>query len=240
MGKPLISDATMRGMYVTMQRMRLAKRSPEVVNGLSRTERAALQDEPESLLAALLSQLHRRDTVLVQGNAALLPTVIASSFPHGQPPSLETCTASTDECAAVAAGMALRIAQKPPASVQPSLGAATPPRPIIVALLHDLPPLAAVFRLMEQHELALLLIAGGEPESRADAQRRLLSTKVPVLPVDRADAVAVCRVLQESLLRARNGWGGAVIHAASMPGSTDALQLLRQHMQNRGLLAPST
>jgi hypothetical protein len=48
--------------------------------------------------------------------------------------------------------------------------------------------------------------------------------------------VAVCRVMQESLLRARNGWGGAVIHAIAMPGEADAIAGMEERMRMRALL----
>ncbi len=233
MGKPLISDAALRGMYEAMQRIRAAKRQ---VGDHTRAERSALQAEPEALLVALLSELRRRDTLLTEGPRSILQTALSAYFPIGNAPAVHTCNGTVEECAAMAVGMALRTAGKLSGkNVQPGSGD-QPPRPVVIALLSQLSAWKGTLTLIQEHDLPVLLIAGGEAESRADAQRRLQSTRVPIMPVDRCDAVAICRVMQECLLRARNGWGGAVIHAAPMPGSSDPLLLLRQHMDKRGLL----
>ena len=222
MGKPLISDATMTGMFETMQRLHAVKRQTRTG---SRTMRAALQTEPESLAAAVLSQMHRRDSLVIEGAQPLFEASRLSWFADEEAaPSLTTCTGSAEECAAVAAGMAIK---------QPHGGSR---KPVVVAVLQSFPALTGVLRLMEQHELSLLVIAQGEAESRVDANRRMAATKVPIMPVDDADAVAVCRVMQESMLRARNGWGGAVIHAVRLPNAPDALEGMRQRMERRGLL----
>ncbi|MEK6396784.1 MAG: hypothetical protein V4734_01755, partial [Terriglobus sp.] len=62
MGKPPISDAAMRKMYDTMKSLRLARRDAATWKGVSRDAKTAAMAEPESLLAGIVSQLHRRDT----------------------------------------------------------------------------------------------------------------------------------------------------------------------------------
>ncbi len=228
MGKPLISDTAMRGMHDTMQRMRTAKRRATAAQTILKAEREAFQAEPESLLAALLSQVHRRDTLLTQGSFPGVEIALDVYFPdrsHG--PHVHVCQGTTEECAAVAAGMALKQADS---------SGTTTPRPVIIALLREFPALTGVLRLMQDRELSLMLVVQAEPETRADAQRRLLGTKVPIMPVDATDAIAVCRVTQESMLRARNGWGGTVIHALQLPSPADPLQQIESHMQARGIL----
>ena len=201
---------------------------------LSRADRAAMKDEPEAVLAALFSQLHRRDSVVTQGANPLAQTAVDAWFAHTGGPTLHPLQASAETCAAIAAGMALRIHDK--AFVFNEAETARRAQPVVVALLRGFPPLVSVLQLIEQHDLAFVLVTSGEPEPRADAQRRQQSMGVPVMPVDRTDGVAVCRVLQECLLRARNGWGGAIIHAAHVPGAQNPLALMRQHLQKRGLL----
>jgi hypothetical protein len=228
LGKPLISDAAMRGMHDTMQRIRTAKRHATAAQVISKSERTAFQAEPESLLAALLSQAHRRDTLLTQGNFPSAEIALDVFFPdrtHGL--HVHVCPGSTEECAAVAAGMALKQAD--------SMRSATP-RPVVIALLREFPALTGVLQLMQDRELSLILVVQAEPETRADAQRRLLGTKVPIMPVDATDAVAVCRVTQESMLRARSGWGSTVIHALRLPSPADPLQQIESHMRARGIL----
>ena len=228
MGKPLISDAAMRSMYATMQQLRIAKRDRTVTEGLSRADRAAMLAQPEALHAALLSQMHRRDTLLTEGEDPLAKTAVSAYFPNDVS-SLHTvvCPGSGEECAAVAAGMALKQAES---------ARATGTRAVTAALLRGYPALDGVLSLIAQHDLPLIVVVRSEPLSRTDAQRRTLGTKVPILPVDDADAVAVCRVVQEAMLRARNGWGGAVIQATRLDGAPDALAGMEQRLRVRGLL----
>ena len=228
MGKPLISDATMLGMYETMQRLRAAKRDPKAVETLTKAKRTRARAQPESILAALMSQVHRRDAILMEGSDRLARISVESYFTDlNAGPCLQACPGTAAECAAFATGMALR---------EKEAARGSGPRKVVLAVLQDLPPLAGVLRMMEQRELSLLLVVQSEPESRADAQRRLLATKIPLLPVDQADAVAVCRVTQECMLRARNGWGGAIIQAIPMPGTADPMHLLGLHLEKRGLM----
>lgn len=226
MGKPPISDAALRKMYDTMKSLRQARRDAATWKGVPRDAKAAAMAEPESLLAGIFSQLHRRDTVVSAGELPLLKTAIASYFPVSVS-TLRTvaCGGTDEECASVAAGMALR-----------SMDPARDPQPVTVALLQSFPALLGTLKLMEHDDLPLLLVVKGEAETRAAAEKRMKLTQVPILPVDAGDAVAVCRVMQESLLRARNGWGGAVIHAIAMPGATDAVVGMEERMRGRGLL----
>ena len=73
-----------------------------------------------------------------------------------------------------------------------------------------------------------------------------LSTKhkLPVLSVDGEDAVAVYRVVQESILRARSGGGPAVLWAMlrdsssprnARPGSAPPLRRLERYLKTRGI-----
>ncbi len=227
MGKPLISDTAMRSMYATMQQLRAAKRNPEYTRSLSRADRAALQAYPEALPAALLLQLHRRDTLVTEGNNQMAQAGLASYFPdEASAPAQIHCPGSGEECAAVAAGIALKqnSASRTPGS-----------RPVVVALLQSYPLLTGTLSLMSERDLSLLIVVRSDPETRTETNRRIASTKIPILPVDDADAVAVCRVVQESILRARQGWGGTVIHATRLEGAPDALAGMEQRLRARGL-----
>jgi hypothetical protein len=222
MGKPLISDAAMRGMFATMQQLRVTKQE---VRGLSRAAKAVLQSESEAMPAAVLSQLNRRDTLVMEGKQPLFETARQAWFAdESAAPPLVTCSGSSEECAAVAAGIAIKQ----------SRGGTQ--KPVVIAVLRTFPALTGVLKLIEEHTLSLLVIVQGEAESRTDSNHRAAATKVPILGVDDQDAVAVCRVMQESMLRARHGWGGAVIHATQLPGAPDGLEGMRQRMERRGLL----
>jgi hypothetical protein len=212
-------------MYETMKALRSAKRDASTWTGVARNIKASAIAEPESLLAGILSQLHRRDTVVTAGEVPLLRTAVESYFPVSVA-SLHTvtCNGSTEECASVAAGMALR-----------SIDTTRDPKPVTIAVLQDFPSLIGTLKLMESNDLPLLVIAKGEAEQRAVSEKRMKSTQVPILPVDASDAIAVCRVMQESLLRARNGWGGSVIHAIALPGAADSINGMEERLQARGL-----
>lgn len=227
MGKPLISDGAMRSMYATMQQLRAAKSDRQHIGKRSKAERSALDSRPESLLAGLVWQLHPRDTLLTEGADALAETALESFFPGKElAPHRLICTGSGVECAGVAAGVAWKGAQS-----------ARSLQPVAVALLRGYPELDAVTELMADQELAMIVVVRSEPPARAASHRRLRDARIPILPVDESDVVAVCRVVQESLLRARQGLGGAVIHACSLPGSGDPLQGMEERLRIRGLSA---
>ncbi len=226
MGKPLISDSSMRGMYETMQRLRALKHDRALLRDLPRDAKAALLETPESLAAAMVSQMHTRDTVLTEGSDPLLEAALSQRFPSA-PPALHVCGGDAEAVAAVAAGYALK---------QQTASKSTDAKPVVLAMLRTLPALTGAMNMVEKHGLSLLVIAQGDPEGRVETQKRLRSTKVPLLPVDANDAIAICRVMQESMLRARHGWGGVVVHAARLHGAGDPLSAMEQHLRMRGLL----
>lgn len=223
-------------MYRTVEDLRRIKRTAGFAAELGKDQRAALLQQPEALLAALLSQLHRRDTVLVEGGTQLLQASMGKWFTPGTEPRLHSVPGSSAQCASIAAGMALRIADwARPATTKH--GSSDLPQPVIVALLRSFPADPTLFALLHRHDLSVVLLVESEPQTRADAQARLTATPVPLMPVDSSDAVALCRVTQECLLRARNGWGSAIIQVTAMPNSGDPLALLARHMQTRSLTA---
>ena len=232
LGKPLISDNAMLGMYTTLQRLRTPGPSPHLNQRRpSQTSRAG--HELGVVLAAALWQLHRRDTLLVEKRHASSRRIAEAMQAAGELKSaLHVLPGASEECAAFAAGMGLQ---------QPRSGrAAATSRPVVVALLSEFSALKGVLQLVGENALPVLLVTLAAPETRTEAQRRLLSTTVPIMPVDAADTVALCRVLQECLLRARNGWGGAVIQALRLPDAQDPLLLMEGHLRKRGLQTPST
>jgi hypothetical protein len=58
----------------------------------------------------------------------------------------------------------------------------------------------------------------------------------PVIPVDAADAVAIYRVAQECILRAREAGGSAVI--ACVPSGTDPIKTLASQLIAKGICTP--
>ena len=82
-------------------------------------------------------------------------------------------------------------------------------------------------------ELPLVFVAipakGDEPGIAEVASK----CGVAGIPVDASDAVAMYRVAQESIGRARAGGGPALIEAVRFPAATDPLALLRKQLQAR-------
>ena len=60
---------------------------------------------------------------------------------------------------------------------------------------------------------------------------------LPVIPVDASDAVAIYRVAQECILRAREDGGAAVI--ACVPGGTDPIKTLASQLLAKGICTPA-
>jgi TPP-dependent pyruvate/acetoin dehydrogenase alpha subunit len=81
-----------------------------------------------------------------------------------------------------------------------------------------------------KRELPVLFVA--LPERGVEAGVAELSSKlgVPGIPVDASDAVAMYRVAQESIGRARMGGGAALIDCVVFPGASDPVALLRRQL----------
>jgi hypothetical protein len=95
-----------------------------------------------------------------------------------------------------------------------------------------------VLSLMGQAGLPLvLMVLPGESkvdlESQAAKAAGSLDAAVPVIPVDAGDAVAIYRVTQETVVRARAGGGAAVILGVKC--GTDPVKLLGTQLVNKGI-----
>lgn len=111
--------------------------------------------------------------------------------------------------------------------------------------------LGRAFQFSSEHRLAILFIA--LPASIRDSVagvtaigRLAQRSGIPAMATDRNDAVAIYRVAQESLGRARSGGGPAliecapfVLHGASGRGQTaDALAVIEQYTLARTIVSP--
>jgi hypothetical protein len=96
-----------------------------------------------------------------------------------------------------------------------------------------------LFAAMARPGLPLVVVALPGEAARHDlealARREASSAEnaVPVIPVDAGDPVALYRVAQECLLRARAGGGAAAI--ACVPCGTDPLALLGRQLVRKGI-----
>jgi hypothetical protein len=70
-------------------------------------------------------------------------------------------------------------------------------------------------------------------EALAQSEERGAENAVPVIPVDAGDPLAIYRVAQECLLRARAGGGAAAI--ACVPCGTDPVALLARQLVRKGI-----
>ena len=90
-----------------------------------------------------------------------------------------------------------------------------------------------VFALVAQDSLPLILVALPGASSSKDLGTLAKGAGVPVIPVDAGDAVALYRVAQETIVRARADGGAAVIEAVAC--GTDAVSLLGSQLVAKGI-----
>ena len=87
-----------------------------------------------------------------------------------------------------------------------------------------------------------VLLPTSASKSQGTISDRAQGWGVPGMPVDAADPIALYRVLQESVLRARSGDGPALIECVPWPEAdtrampADGLDVLRAQLRARGLL----
>ena len=219
MGKPLISDAQMLAMHETM--LQLQKAVPK------RSGHAAQPAWPVAVLAAALMQLRTEDVLVTEGEQPLAEATLRQAQHSSFHPDLLPfrIAASAETAPALAASYAFAQANQ----ARPGDHA-----PLTLALLSTQAPLSEVMHLAGQSMLPLLLIVREEP-----GRPRLPMTAPPnveIVPVDAEDAIAVCRVMQESTMRARNRWGSVVLRAITLPNTADPVVSLEAHLRRRSLL----
>lgn len=216
---PLLPHSKLRELYALMLRTR------------NRERRQTLGAAREALLAATSIQLLPGDLLSAEAgdmNAGQLapgsrkPHAVGSVIPAtGFAARMPLCAAAAKGLqSAGSEGLVLALARA--GSVEPGWTAA-----LEWAQASKLPLL-----------LAVADATGGKPsrktkgrEPALDYQRLIRTAKrlqVPVLTVDGEDAVAVYRVMQECVLRARMGGGPAVVWAVMTP-SIEAVKLPRSH-----------
>lgn len=140
-----------------------------------------------------------------------------------------------------------------------SLRANSPPhgrRPTLLCYLRQgqlsAASVARVFQLAAEQHLPILFVvlpaSASDPEATPGSIGRLAARcGIPTMSVDRHDAVAVYRVSQESLGRARAGGGPALIHclAFALAGrriakqTTDPLSVIEAYILERRIVTPA-
>ncbi len=225
MGKPLIGDAQMLAIYETMVRLRALEPAG---HGRSR-HHARSAATPVALLAATLLQLRPVDLLITEGETAQADEVLRAAQEATFSPEVRAAMVAVEQCAAaIAVGHALAQLR----GTRPGDDA-----PVTVALLRPMRTVTGEFaialRLAGEHVLPLLFVV--QDGLAVQAPRFESIENVEVVRIDANDAVACCRVMQESLLRTRNRWGAVVLHAVELPGSADPVVAFEAHLRRRGL-----
>ncbi len=237
MSKPLISHAQLRSIHALAQHLTAEKRTLATRHDLGRTQRTAITRYPVALLAATLFQLRPGDALVTQYTNPLLGPALAFAAPVSRPGTRSVQVHTTDQSAPATALLAAGLALH-----QRSIARALGERSITLAILDEDGDLSECLQLAYEHLLPMVLLQRCDLAAAATRSRRPL---VPSIPVDDTDAVAVCRVLQESLIRARHGWSSVLIQAVHPPAPVDPVVLLQQHLKRRQIepstsLVPST
>jgi TPP-dependent pyruvate/acetoin dehydrogenase alpha subunit len=220
-------------------------------------------DRLQHLYVTLLRTRLLRQRNRLAGNAALVAreSIVTGTVTHLETGDV-TMPAAGDRLAALARGHALRrvITAAPlpgiltsPSTVEARFAIATGfamahrgTKHIVLAFsgpgVTSLDALGPTLGYAAQHKLGIVFVI----ETTADAELSSAGHTDPLglygIPVDGNDVVAIYRVAQEAMHRARRGAGPTLIDCKPWPlttksdGSADAVRRLEQAMERRGLL----
>jgi len=99
-------------------------------------------------------------------------------------------------------------------------------------LLHDA---RKTLRFIGEHDLPLILVLLPTQRKPGNIWAQTKSINIPGIPVDGNDAVAVYRVAQEAIARARSGGGPTLIECASLQPEVDGLKQMEKLLRGKGL-----
>ena len=231
---PLIPNARLQLIYSSMLRARLldaklataAQRTPEAVGaGLILNLRAQ-----DALLSAAPSHRFLKGVPLKQ----LLQKPAPRTIDHGFP-AQNVLPAIADSAAALYAALGIAFTYKAGAK-------SSHDSHVVLAYTTDIEACLAAARLAELHRLPILFILsqnGTTPVASLRGHRFAL----PGIPVDRDDAVAVYRVAQEGIARARAGGGPTLVecmrYTAPQKHKSDAIATLERYLKSKGLFTAS-
>jgi hypothetical protein len=216
---PLIPHATMRQLFTTLMRwVQLPTRS--------RTRHAT----EAAVLPVLLASLQNGDAIAPhQTDAIDLFTGLATD-------RKSTCAASPVHLPTSVDAMQRALLAAGAAAV---LDKQTPRHAAVLLLdaAEDTPEVWKAVALAGSAQLPLLAIILPAPSGTSVTSPSLKPPiqGVPLLPVDAADAVALYRVVQESLLRLRHGGGMVILRCLLLPDqSGDPLARMTEYLSVRG------
>lgn len=135
---------------------------------------------------------------------------------------------------AIATGLALGLAIHKPGS-------------LVIAFTRANHLAADTFRqtlsMAAQHRAPILYVLLPAPAAAFDWSARALLENVPCIPVDAHDAVALYRVAQETILRARNQGGPSLIDCKQIQmarGDSNPVARMEAHLRRKGLVSAMT
>lgn len=225
---PLLPDDELRALLVLTKRCAklndAARRTS--ATGISRTRHSALLPSREALLAATTLQLKPGDLLIPEAT-----DTVAGSLGPTAPGSSEPTLPSLPDAAKSSSRLMLATA------MAAALRSAGTDRVVLCYLRAGSPDMAwaAALDWAQTRLLPLILVCAdargsqafrpnpAEAEGKATweaVERVARRLKLPVLSVDGEDAVAVYRVMQESVIRARAGGGPAILWAM-LPSTRD-------------------
>lgn len=213
-GAPLISDATLVGLHTALLRATTA--TPQKGAAARAATPTPARIKFPAVYASLLADLAPHDRI-----AADIPLQL-SSFTPATP--LEVSPA-------IATGLALGIAQHQPGS-------------LVIAFTRahrlDAESFRHTLRAAARHHAPILYVLLPAPaaSSALDWSARAILENVPCIPVDAHDAVALYRVAQETILRARNFGGPSLIDCKQVQlarGDSNPVARMEAHLRRKGL-----
>ncbi len=217
---PLLSHARMRGMYRGLIEVRALKLVPR---GLEACFVAATIDlHPGDFALATLgprAPAYLRELGARTGNVSPKASAVRASLEHPNP----RFPGTAPECLLCAAGAAMALQQSAGDAVAVALleAGAEPQTTWLQAL-----------RTTQAANLPLIILALAAADS-PDWTALGKQAKLPVIPVDASDAVALYRVAQESIVRARADRRGAVIECVAT--RADPVKLMAGQLLAKGI-----
>jgi TPP-dependent pyruvate/acetoin dehydrogenase alpha subunit len=226
---PLISNDRLRHLYVTLLRTRLLRQRNRLAGS------AGPVVAREAIVTGTVTHLEDGDVVMPAAGdrlAALarghgLRRVLAAA----SLPGILTSPPAVDARFAIATGYALARQGAPGHIVLAFTG------PGVTSLDALRPSLAYA----AQHKLGVLFVIETAANAELSSARHTDPLGLYGIPVDGDDVVAIYRVAQEAILRARRGVGPTLIDCKPWPltakreGATDPVRRLEQALERRGL-----
>jgi TPP-dependent pyruvate/acetoin dehydrogenase alpha subunit len=254
---PLVPNAKLRAMYVAMHEARVLEETLQKrLSAKGKRRRIASIRGQEAVRASTALQLEADDLI---GDAA---TSAGMSSILGAGPAALLRAYSSSKPVKVSAGRSLPAIMNAEERLQMALGAAMALKSqsrrgvVVVYIQRDELSAAAFTRMLvpaAKHDLPIIFIqlprtTGYKKGDEVAGIARLAGKSgVPGIPVDACDAVALYRVIQESLGRTRGGDGPVLIECISwrshgvrkQSASSDPIEHLRHFLEVKKISTPS-